>query len=182
MDERPYPTQALIKIIVLQQLYDNLTDEDTEYALLDRGSWQRLIGMADTRNLPDARTIRHFKNQLAQTGSTSELFADVQRQLNAAGLVAKGGQMIDATIVHSPKMHFTKDENETIAKGKKPAHWSAKRGQWCHRYKAHANANQNHKLIRILEITPRQRKRHEPLRGNDRHHGGSAATRQDHSC
>ena len=164
----PYPTEALIKIIILQQLYGNLSDEDTEYALLDRGSWQRFIGMADARDLPDARTIWHFKNQLAQTGSATELFADVQRQLNAAGLVAKGGQMIDATIVPSPKMHFTKDEKETIAEGETPAHWSkkqaahkdtdahwsAKRGQWHHGYKAHANVDQKHKLIRILEVTP----------------------------
>ena len=156
------------RFIVLQQLYGNLSDEDTKYALLDRGSWQRFIGMADTRDVPDARTIWHFENQLAQTGSASELFADVQRQLNAAGLVAKGGQMIDATIVPSPKMHFTKDEKETIAKGKTPAHWSdkqaahkdtdahwsAKRGQWVHGYKAHANVDQKHKLIRILEVTP----------------------------
>ena len=57
----PYPTEVLVKIIVLQQLYGNLSDEDTEYALLDRGIWQRFIGMADARDLPDARTIWHFK-------------------------------------------------------------------------------------------------------------------------
>ena len=72
VDDLSYPTLALVKIIVLQQLYGNLSDEDTAYALLDRGSWQRFIGMADARDLPHARTIRHFKNQLAQTSSTSE--------------------------------------------------------------------------------------------------------------
>ena len=87
----PYSTQALVKIIVLQQLYGNLSDEETESALLDRGSWQRFIGMADARRLPDARTLWHFKNQLAQTGSATELFADVQRQLNAAGLADMTG-------------------------------------------------------------------------------------------
>ena len=56
--------------IVLQQLCGNLSDEDTEYALLDRGSWQRFIGMADAHDLPDARTIRYFKKQLARTSST----------------------------------------------------------------------------------------------------------------
>jgi transposase, IS5 family len=163
-----YPTEALIKLIVLQQLYGNLSDEDTEYALLDRGSWQRFIGLADARRLPDARTLWHFKNQLAQTGSSTALFAEVQRQLNSAGLQARGGQMIDATIVPAPKMHFTKEEKQTIADGKIPAHWSpkqaahqdtdahwtAKRGQWQHGYKAHVNVDQTHKLIRILDVTP----------------------------
>ena len=52
-----YPTQTLVKIIVLQQLYGNLSDEDTEYALLDRGNWQRFIGMADALDLSYACTI-----------------------------------------------------------------------------------------------------------------------------
>lgn len=163
-----YPTEALVKIIVLQQLYGNLSDEDTEYALLDRGSWQRFIGMAEARNLPDARTIWHFKNQLAQTNSARALFDDVQRQLNQAGLTAKGGQMIDATIVPAPKMHFSKEEKASIAAGETPAHWTkkqaahkdtdahwtAKRGQWYHGYKAHVNADQKHKLIRVVDVTP----------------------------
>ena len=67
-----YPTGVLVNIIVLQQLYGNLSDEDTEYALLDRGSWQRFIGVAGAPDLPDTRTIWHFKNQLAQTSSTSK--------------------------------------------------------------------------------------------------------------
>ena len=164
----PYPTQALVKLIVLQQLYGNLSDEDTEYALLDRGSWQRFIELADARDLPDARTLWHFKNQLAQTGSAADLFAAVQTQLNAAGLIAKGGQMIDATIVPSPRMHFTQQDKQSLAQGKAPqhwsnkqaahkdtdAHWTAKQGQWHHGYKAHTNVDQKHKLIRRLAITP----------------------------
>lgn len=40
--------------------------------------------------------------------------------------MAKGDQIINATIVASPKMHFTKEEKETLAAGKTPAHWSKK--------------------------------------------------------
>ena len=93
---------------------------------MDRGSWQRFIGLADGRDLPDARTLWHFKNQLAQTGSAADRFAAVQAQLNAAGLIAKGGQMIDATIVPSPRMHFTQQEKQSLAQGKTPQHWSNK--------------------------------------------------------
>ena len=171
----PYPTEAMLKIIVLQQLYGNLSDEETEYALLDRGSWQRFIGLEDARDLPDARTIWAFKNQLATalperphgSGATA-VFADVQRQLNGAGLIAKGGQMIDATIVTAPKVHLDKEEKERIDRGETPthwsqkqiahidtdAHWTAKRKQWHFGYKAHANVDQKHKLVRHLHITP----------------------------
>jgi IS5 family transposase len=75
--------------------------------------------------------------------------------------------MIDATIVPAPKMHFTKEEKQSLAESKTPEQWSnkqiahkdtdagwtAKRGQWQHGYKAHANADQKHKLIRILDVT-----------------------------
>ena len=164
----PYPTQALLKIIILQQLYGNLSDEEMEYALLDRMSWQHFIGLAHARDLPDARTIWAFKNQLAQVGGAATLFADVQRQLAAAGLMAKGGQLIDATLVSAPKVHLTTDEKESVDKGETPAHWSAKvaahkdidahwtakRNQWTFGYKAHINADQANKLIQIIDVTP----------------------------
>ena len=164
----PYPTQSMLKIMVLQQLYGNLSDEEMEYALLDRTSWQQFVGLVEFRDLPDARTLWAFKNQLAQAGGAVVLFADVQRQLAMAGLIAKGGQMIDATIVTAPKVHLTKDEKEAVDRGETPSHWSqkeaahrdtdahwtAKRDQWYFGYKAHANADQAHKLIRGLEVTP----------------------------
>ena len=164
----PYPTQALVKIIVLQQLYGNLSDEEMEYALLDRMSWQHFIGLTHTRDLPDARTIWAFKNQLAQVGGVVPLFADVQRQLSVAGLIAKGGQLIDATLVSAPTTHLTKEEKESVSAGNTPAHWSAKvaahkdtdahwtakRNQWTFGYKAHINADQANKLIQVIEVTP----------------------------
>lgn len=164
----PYPTQALLKIIVLQQLYGNLSDEEMEYALLDRMSWQHFIGLTHARDLPDARTIWAFKNQLAQVGGAATLFADVQRQLAMAGLIAKGGQLIDATLVSAPTVHLSQDEKASVDAGETPAHWSAKvaahkdtdahwtakRNRWTFGYKAHINADQAHKLIQIIDVTP----------------------------
>lgn len=117
----PYATQAMMKIIVLQQIYGNLSDEEMEYALLDRTSWQQFVGLAEARDLPDACTIWAFKNQLAQAGGAVVLFAEVQRQLAAAGLIAKGGQMIDATIITAPKVQLNKDEKQTVDRGETPA-------------------------------------------------------------
>lgn len=49
-----YPTVVMLKILVLQQLYGNLSDEETEYALLDRLSWQQFLGLTGALNVPDA--------------------------------------------------------------------------------------------------------------------------------
>lgn len=163
----PYATKVMIKIMVLQQLYGNLSDEETEYSLLDRRSWQQFIGLQDARDLPDARTIWYFKNQLADAGGAEALFAAVQAQLTHAGYHAQGGQMIDATIVPSPKMHFDKEEKERLQKGETPAHWSEKQrahkdtdAQWTvkhgkahHGFKAHINTDQKQKLIRVVKVT-----------------------------
>ena len=164
----PYPTEALLKIIVLQQLYGNLADEQMEYALLDRISWQRFIGMEQRRDLPDARTIWAFKDLIAKEDGADVLFKIVGEQLAQAGLQATGGQLIDATIVEVPKPHLSKEDKQSLEAGKTPdhwsakqaahidtdAHWTAKRGQWFHGYKAHANVDQKHKLIRALVVTP----------------------------
>ncbi len=164
----PYPTLALLKIVVLQQLYGNLSDEQMEYALLDRSSWQRFTGLADHRDLPDARTIWAFKELLAQGGGATALFEIVGQQLAAAGLEARGGQIIDATIITVPKAHLDKEEKESVKGGETPAHWSdkqtahidtdarwtAKRDVYYFGYKAHINTDQQHKLIRAIEVTP----------------------------
>jgi IS5 family transposase len=163
----PYPTAVLLKIVVLQQLYGNLSDEQMEYALLDRLSWQHFIGMADQRDLPDARTLWAFKNLIAGGGGAQALFREVNHQLAQAGLSAKGGQLIDATIVEVPKTNLSDESRDKLNQGELPAHWGAKRiahtdaearwtkkhGQWFYGYKGHINADQKHKLIRAIEVT-----------------------------
>ena len=164
----PYPTEALLKIVVLQQLYGNLSDEEMEYCLLDRMSWQTFTGLTGHRHLPDARTIWAFKELLAKGGGAEALFEIVGEQLAAAGLKARGGQIIDATFVTVPKTDLDKDEKEAIKDGQIPEHWSDKQAahkdtdaRWTKKhdrcfygYKAHINTDQKHKLIRTIEVTP----------------------------
>lgn len=163
-----YSTQALLKIVVLQQLYGNLSDEQMEYALLDRVSWQHFVGLAHARDLPDARTLWSFKEQLAQGGGAMALFESVGQQLAQAGLQARGGQIIDATLIRVPKAQLSRQDKQSLNDGKTPAHWStkqaahrdtdarwtAKRAVYSFGYKAHVNTDQKHKLIRALEVTP----------------------------
>jgi IS5 family transposase len=162
-----YPTQVMVKILVLQQLYGNLSDEQMEYALLDRSSWQRFVGLQNALDLPDARTLWLFKDKLANSSGATDLFGQVQRQLATAGLAARGGQLVDATIVAAPRAHISAQDKATIEQGQAPEHWSEKQaahidtdakwtgkhGQWHFGYKAHANVDQAHKIIRELHVT-----------------------------
>ena len=51
-----YDPLMMFKILILQ-LYYNLSDDNTEYAILDRLSFMRFLGLTLSDTLPDAKTI-----------------------------------------------------------------------------------------------------------------------------
>ena len=48
------------------------------------------------------------------------------RHLDAKGYIARGGQMVDASIVPAPKPRNTREENEALQRGKTPPAWEEK--------------------------------------------------------
>ena len=52
----PYPTETMVRILVLKRLY-NLSDEQMEYQLLDRMSYKRFCGLANATTIPDRTTV-----------------------------------------------------------------------------------------------------------------------------
>ena len=52
----PYATVLMVKILVLQQLY-NLADDALEYQLLDRCSFLQFLDLTKSSSIPDAKTI-----------------------------------------------------------------------------------------------------------------------------
>ena len=160
----PYPTETMVRILVLKRLY-NLSDEQMEYQLLDRHSYQRFCGLVDAARLPDRTTIWHSENRIGVAGAEA-LFVAVEQQILQHGYLARGGQIIDATLVPAPKQHFSIDDKEQIKKNAMPADWSpAKRRQkdpdatWTKKhgknsygFKLSISVDRKHKLIRKLVI------------------------------
>ena len=60
----PYDPVVMFKALVLQHFY-GLSDEQTEYQILDRLSFQRFLGLELSDRVPDARTIWLFKEKLS---------------------------------------------------------------------------------------------------------------------
>ena len=54
-----YDVVMMFKILVLQRLF-NLSDDQTEYQITDRMSFQRFIGLSLGERVPDAKTIWLF--------------------------------------------------------------------------------------------------------------------------
>ncbi|WP_232452438.1 transposase [Burkholderia ubonensis] len=118
---RPFPTELMVRVV--QQLY-NLGDERMEFQLLDRLSLRRFVGLRQSSRAPDRTTIWTFKDRLIQAGASEKIFEAVNRQLERHGYIARGGQMIDASIVSVPRQTLTKDEKEMVQQDAMPAEWS----------------------------------------------------------
>ena len=160
---KPYDAILKFKIVVLQSLY-NLSDEQTEFLIRDRLSFMRFLDLGLEDAVPDATTIWLFREALVEAGLIDKLFDRFSQHLRVKGYIARGGQIVDATIVSAPKQRNSKDENEAIKAGKTPgewekkpaknaqkdkdARWTKKHGQSFYGYKNHIGVDKLHKIIR----------------------------------
>ena len=122
---KPLDALVLFRMLVLQALY-NLSDEQIEYQVRDRLSFMRFLGLRFEDGAPDGTTLWLFREKLARTGLIETLFDRFDRHLDAKGYMARGGQMVDASIVPVPKQRNTRDENEMIKRGETPPAWEEK--------------------------------------------------------
>jgi len=163
-----YDAILKFKMLVLASLY-NLSDESLEFQVRDRLSFMRFLGLDLHHPVPDATTIWLFREELVKAGKIDELFDLFRQHLEAKGFIARGGQIIDATIVEAPKQRNTREENEQIKDGKTPqdwdkkpaknrqkdkaARWTKKHGKSYFGYKNHVGVDRKHKLIRKWDVT-----------------------------
>ena len=160
---KPYDVILMFKILVLQTLH-NLADEQLEYLIRDRLSFMRFLDLGLEDPVPDATTVWLFREALAKAGLIAKLFVLFNQHLEAKGYIARGGQIVDATIVSAPTQHNSRGENEAIKAGKTPegwqekpaknaqkdkdARWTKKDDQSFYGYKNHIGIDRTHKLIR----------------------------------
>ena len=165
---KPIDALVLFRMLVLQSLY-NLSDEQIEYQVRDRLSFTRFLGLGIEDNIPDGTTLWLFREKLAKAGLIDKLFERFGQHLEAKGYIARGGQMVDATIVPVPRQRNSRDENDQVKAGMTPkdwkrrpsknrqkdkdARWTKKHGRSFFGYKNHVNADARYKLIREYGVT-----------------------------
>jgi IS5 family transposase len=146
-----YPPLQMFKVLLLQSLY-GLSDAETEEALADRLSFRRFAGLALTDAVPDHSTICRFRNLLIERGLLERLFAELDRQLEKAGVILKRGTMLDATVIetsaarpHDGHPSSDPDARFTRREGKPGSSFG---------YKAHVGVDEGSGLIRSVATTP----------------------------
>jgi transposase, IS5 family len=128
----PFDPALMFKILVIQAA-NNLSDERTEFLINDRLSFMRFLGLGLSDRVPDARTIWLFREKLTRAGAIKPLFERFDAALREAGLIAMGGQIVDASLVAAPKQRNTEDEKQAIKEGRIPEDWKAKPAKLRHK-------------------------------------------------
>ena len=194
---KPMDTVPMFRTPVPSALY-NLSDDRIEYQVRDRLSFMRFPGLGLEDRVPDAKTVRLYREGLAQAGPAESLFSRFDGFLSRQGYIARGGQIPDASIVPVPRNHNTRDENRTIRNGKVPqdwsgtpakrsrkdtdARWTGKHGKSHYGYRNHVNVDRRHKPVRRCHVTDAalhdsQAVDSPPMRGNT-----GSGVRADAAC
>ena len=121
----PFDYVMMFKILILQRYY-NLSDDQTEFQILDRLSFMRFLGLTLNDRVPDSKTIWSFREQLTEANVTENLFSVFITRLTSAGLVLHEGSIVDASFVEVPKQRNSRKENEQIKAGQIPEGWQEK--------------------------------------------------------
>jgi len=166
----PFDYVMMFKILILQKMY-NMADDKTEYQINDRLSFQRFLGLQLCDNVPDAKTIWHFREELNNAKILDTVFYRFVEQLEQKGIITHSGSIVDATFVDVPRQRNTKDENNEIKEGKTPKEWEKKKNcnkkaqkdvnaRWMTKnkerhygYKNHVNVDKKSKIITKYSVT-----------------------------
>ena len=158
----------MFKILIVQRFW-GLSDEQVEFGINDRLSFQRFLGLSLADKVPDGNTIWDFRECLVKAGAFEKLFIRFKEELEQKGLVAHEGKVVDATFVDVPKQRNHREENAKIKAGEVPAGWKeaphklsqkdvdarwTKKNQETHfGYKDHVKADAKSKLIEDWKVT-----------------------------
>ena len=95
-----YRPLLLFKALLLQAWY-GLSDAELEFRLGDSLAFGRFVGLSLDDDVPDHTTLCRFRNRLVRERLLERLFAELDGQLEGAGVILKQGTMLDATLIET---------------------------------------------------------------------------------
>lgn len=172
---------VLFKAMLVQSLY-NLSDDQLEYQITDRASFKRFLGLKKSDKVPDSKTFWFFREQLIEKDVIMDLFKTFNETLDAAGVFANEGKMVDASFVEAPRQRNTREENKQIKEtGTAPEAWKENPHKLCQKdtdarwakknevvfygYKNHIKSDTKTKFIEKFEVTDASVHDSQPVEG-----------------
>ena len=165
---KAYDVVFMFKILILQRVY-NISDEQAEFQINDRYTFQRFLGLRLGSTVPDFSTVWLFREALTKAGVIKSLFDTFGKMLENQGVITKTGSIVDASFVEVPRQRNTKEENEMIKNGNVPndwakqprklcqkdtdARWTKKNNETYYGYKNHVRADAESGIITDYTIT-----------------------------
>ena len=145
----PMGLERMLRVYFLQQWY-GLADEALEDALYDSQALQRFARIElDAEGVPDATTLLKFRRLLETHELCKAIFAAINADLAARGLLLREGTLVDATLIAAPT------STKNAKRERDPAMHQTKKGnQWYFGMKAHIGADRDSKLVHSLVVTP----------------------------
>ena len=183
----------MFKAIVSANL-DQLSDQQLEFQTTDRLSCKRFLGLTDADQSPDEKTFWAFRETLTTHDLVEPLFAIFHAALEAQGMFARKGQMVEATFVEVARQRNAREENAQIKAGEVPeawrdqpekarqkdvdARWTMKNGQRYYGYKNHVKVDRkSHSALSSWPKGKRDRRRHGDGGGGSRAPGARGTHR-----
>lgn len=146
-----YRPLLLFKALLLQAWY-GLSDAELEFRLGDSLAFGRFVGLSLEDEVPDHTTLCRFRNRLVRERLLERLFAELDGQLEGAGVILKQGTMLDATLIETQAAGRRGPGEAKVDPDAAYARRSGKPGS-THGYKAHVGVDQGSGLIRAIVTT-----------------------------
>ena len=144
---KPYPLELMLRIYMLQNLYD-LADMKVMYEILDSRAFTEFCYINSPDEVPDGDTIGRFRNLLNKYGLQQTIFETVVDLLLKRGLLLKKGTIVDSTFIEAPSSTKNKE------KKRDPDAHSAKKGNtWHFGYKMHIGVDRDSGLVHHVKTT-----------------------------
>src|SRR6267142_2841788 len=144
----PVGLERMLRMYFLQQWY-GLADEALEDAIYDSQAMRDFtrIDLA-AEGVPDATTLLKFRHLLETNDLCQGLFAAINADLTARGLLLREGTLVDATLIAAPPS--TKNQEK---KRDPEMHQTRKGQQWYFGMKAHIGSDRDSKLVHTVVVT-----------------------------
>ena len=134
---RPARDLEVMLRMYLMQVWFTLSDVGTEEACIDSHAMHAFLGVDPISDeVPDATTLANFRHIMEEAALDKILFGAITDNLASAGVMYKGGTIIDATFIESTASTKNKE------KMRDPEMHQAKKGKnWHHGMKLHAGVD-----------------------------------------